>query len=177
MKRWWLVPIAVVAALIAIRACGRSTRVEPAHGVSSASLEPSRRSQSGTPLAVQGPSSAAVDIEQLIAAGNVVHGYLQSLAQDRVADADAAWRAGRHPGRNDEGGLRSVLPARETQIRTLEPVPLDGVTLHRIRVPVRLRLSGADGVLHVFEGDYTVERASDAAPWQIAAAEVHARLD
>ncbi|WP_133500247.1 hypothetical protein [Cognatilysobacter terrigena] len=116
-------------------------------------------------------------MRQLMAASDLVHGYLQTLAQGRTDAADAMWRNGHRPPGLSEGGLRDILPARVSKIRTLEPEPLDGATLRRVRVPVALRLTGQDGRLHVFDGTYTVEHPSADAPWKLSAAEVHARLD
>jgi len=177
MKQWIVIAATAVLALVLIRSCGGGTRGEvDTHRVRRDAPPVPAATQAPAVASVAAPAQDTVDIDAMNAAADLVQRYLQAAGAGRFGEADALWAGGRAPDAGDEGGLRALLPARLLQIRSDAPEP-DRSQPSRLRVPVQLRLTGADGAFYRYRGDYVVQADAGTRQWRLVGASVHAVID
>lgn len=111
-------------------------------------------------------------------AAGTLHRYLGALASGNLDTADVMWVGGKPPPVADDAALRA-LGRYSVRINTDAPKPLDADEFpsRALEIPVRLRMSDADGNVRNWSGWYRLRRRIGNDGWEISTASMQPRID
>ncbi|SEL77410.1 hypothetical protein SAMN05428989_2482 [Pseudoxanthomonas sp. GM95] len=111
-------------------------------------------------------------------AAGTLHRYLGALAAGDLSVADTLWVGGQPPPAPDDAALRA-LGRYSAHINTDTPKPLDPDEFpsRALEIPVRLRLSDAQGNVQRWDGWYRLRRKIGNDGWEISTASMRPQID
>jgi hypothetical protein len=111
-------------------------------------------------------------------AASTLHRYLGALAGGDLTVANALWVGGKPPPKPDDAALRA-MGRYSAHINTETPKPLDPDQFpsRALEIPVRLRMSDAEGNVRNWNGWYRLRRKIGNDGWEISTASMQPQLD
>jgi len=171
--------ILLLSLLLANCSCSRKPDPETTLATT-ATLPPATTKPDPAELAAHRRRQALTDEQGrlLLEAAGTLHRYLAALASGDLTAADAMWVGGRPPPTPDDAALRAA-GRYSAHINTDAPKPLDPDELpsRSLEIPVRLRISGADGSVRNWSGWYRVRRKIGNDGWEISTASMRPQID
>ncbi|WDS37390.1 hypothetical protein [Pseudoxanthomonas sp.] len=174
-----VLPILLLSLLLG--GCSCSRKPDPETIIGTTATLPQATATADPAEAAVGQRQQALRDEQnrnLRQAASMLHAYLGALASGNLETADAMWVGGKPPPAPDDAALRA-LGRYSVRINTDAPRPLDPDVYpsRSLEIPVRLRMSDANGNVRNWDGWYRLRRRIGNDGWEISTASMQPRID